>query len=187
MGKPLNPHITGSSKLHHFLHSQINKNKRKKKKKERECECWRGHVIANVNEGDAVGSGADEAEESVAVVNIGGVEERRHRFGESAHRRNHEFSGNAAEVLRPRRPLHRPWHCRRRHGRERNSTNKFWFSLRWLNKNWANDSESDVLKACSRSTLLLLPVLHKSSHRNICQDCDRLTTLHSNDISLCLN
>lgn len=65
-------------------------------------------MIANVNEGDAVGSGADEAEESVAVVNIGGVEERRHRFGESAHRRNHEFSGNAAEVLRPRRPLHRP-------------------------------------------------------------------------------
>jgi len=39
MGKPLKPHMSGSSKLHH-LHSQINTRKKKKKKKKiqvREC------------------------------------------------------------------------------------------------------------------------------------------------------
>lgn len=67
-------------------------------------------MIANGDEWDTAGSGADEAEEGVGVVNGGGVENRRHRFGEGAHHRNHKFSGNASEVLRPRRPLHGACH-----------------------------------------------------------------------------
>jgi hypothetical protein len=97
VGKPLKPHITGSSKLCIYMNSGIsingiirNKKIKSTAKKRREIYIYiRGHVIANSEERESRRSGAYKTNESIGIVNGGGVEKSSYRFGEAAYGHEH--------------------------------------------------------------------------------------------------
>jgi hypothetical protein len=106
-GKPLNPHMSGSSnlsqnhttltKLRNIIYAQVTKKR---------GGGIRGHVIADSEEGDPKRSGSDKANEGIGVVDGGGVEKSGNGLGERTHRHEHQLSRNPSHVVRPPCPFH---------------------------------------------------------------------------------
>lgn len=65
-----------------------------------------GHVVADGDERDAERSRSDKANQSVGVLDGGGVEEGGHHLCEPTHRHEHHLPRNPSQVVWPPRPLH---------------------------------------------------------------------------------
>ncbi|GLT55532.1 hypothetical protein SLA2020_286460 [Shorea laevis] len=107
-GKPLNPHMTGSSNLSQN-HTTLTKLRNIIYATEKSGGGIRGHVIADSEEGDPRRSGSDKANEGIGVVDGGGVEKSGHGLGERTHRHEHQLSRNPSHVIpRPAHSIFRP-------------------------------------------------------------------------------
>lgn len=78
---------------------------------------WRGHVVADGEERDAVRAVPDEAEEGFYVVDGGGVEQIGNSLGKCSRRRENHLPRYSAEMISSRRPFHSPHSLRRRRRR----------------------------------------------------------------------
>lgn len=65
-------------------------------------------MVTDSDKGNTGRTRSDEAEESVGVVDSGGVENRRHCFGKSTDCHDYSPPGDPAEVGPSSCPLHRP-------------------------------------------------------------------------------